>query len=155
MYIDGPWAPTTYKDANFTGYGTRHFPEGPGGSVSVVGGEDLVIAKDAHAHGRHDQVRQVPPVAIRPDRDGEAGDMTAYKTDAANETAINPALKVFAKQLLTARARPVTQGYGALDTAFSNELQRCSPERSPWLRVCRPQPQRRTRRSSKDIGSEH
>ena len=35
---------------------------------------------------------------------------------------MNPALQVFAKALLTARARPVTQGYGALDTAFSNEL---------------------------------
>jgi ABC-type glycerol-3-phosphate transport system substrate-binding protein len=48
--------------------------------------------------------------------------MTAYKTNNANERKINPALGVFAQQLLTARARPVTQGYGALDTAFSNEL---------------------------------
>ena len=45
MYLDGPWAPTTYKDAEFTGYGTSLIPAGPGGSVSVVGGEDLVIAK--------------------------------------------------------------------------------------------------------------
>ena len=45
MYIDGPWAPTTYKAGKFTGYGTSLIPAGPGGSVSVVGGEDLVIAK--------------------------------------------------------------------------------------------------------------
>ena len=45
MYLDGPWATTTYKDAGFTGYGTSLIPAGPGGSVSVVGGEDLVIAK--------------------------------------------------------------------------------------------------------------
>ena len=49
--------------------------------------------------------------------------MTAYKTYAASEIKVNPALAVFAQQLKTARARPVTQGYAALDTAFSNELQ--------------------------------
>jgi ABC-type glycerol-3-phosphate transport system substrate-binding protein len=51
-----------------------------------------------------------------------AGDMTAYKTDSANEAIENPALQVFAKALLTARARPVFQNYGVLDTDFSNEL---------------------------------
>ena len=52
----------------------------------------------------------------------DAGDMAAYKTDSAPEGVLNPALRIFAKQLLTARARPVTQGYGELDTDFSNEL---------------------------------
>ena len=35
---------------------------------------------------------------------------------------MNPALKIFAQQLLTAKARPVTAGYGELDTDFSNQL---------------------------------
>ena len=48
--------------------------------------------------------------------------MAAYKTDSASEGVLNPALKIFAKELLTARARPVTQGYAKLDTDFSNEL---------------------------------
>ena len=48
--------------------------------------------------------------------------MAAYKTDSAAEASANPALKIFAKELLTARARPVTQGYAKLDTDFSNEL---------------------------------
>jgi len=48
--------------------------------------------------------------------------MAAYKTDSAAEAIENPALKIFAEQLLTARARPVTEGYAALDTDFSNEL---------------------------------
>ena len=62
MYLDGPWATNTYKQANFTGYGTVIDPPGPGGSASVVGGEDLVIAKNAPEHGRDHQVRQVPAV---------------------------------------------------------------------------------------------
>jgi maltose-binding protein MalE len=53
----------------------------------------------------------------------KAGDMSAYATDAAAEVKAEPYLKVFAKQLLTAKARPVTAGYAQLDTDFSNQLQ--------------------------------
>lgn len=122
MYFDGPWAPTTYKADKFTGYGLALLPRGPGGSVSVVGGEDLVIAKG----GRHlaDTIKfvkflQSPFAQLSM---AGAGDMAAYKTDSGPEGMLNPALRVFAKQLLTARARPVTAGYGQLDTDFSNQL---------------------------------
>jgi len=122
MYMDGPWATTTYKDANFTGYGTELIPTGPGGTVSVVGGEDLVIAKDAK--NMADTIKFVKflesPFAQLSMAD--AGDMTPYKNLAADEATENPALKIFAQALLTARARPVNQGYGTLDTDFSNEL---------------------------------
>ena len=96
-------------------------PRGPGGSVSVVGGEDLVIAKG----GKHlaDTIKFVQflqsPFAQLAMAD--AGDMAAYKTE-NNAEGLNPALRIFAKQLLTARARPVTQAYAELDTAFSNEV---------------------------------
>jgi len=122
MYLDGPWATTTYKDAGFTGYGTSLIPAGPGGSVSVVGGEDLVIAKG----GKHlaDTIKfvqflQSPFAQLAM---ASAGDMAAYKTDNNAEGNLNPALRIFAKELLTAEARPVTAGYGELDTDFSNQL---------------------------------
>ena len=54
----------------------------------------------------------------------KAGDMSVYKTDAAAEVKAKPFLKVFAQQLLTAKARPVTQDYTTLDSAFSAELQK-------------------------------
>ena len=122
MYMDGPWAVNTYKQANFTDYGTEQIPKGPGGSISVVGGEDLVIAKDAK--NMADTIKfvkflQGPFAQLAM---AGAGDMTPYRTDQANEIIENPALKVFAQTLLTARARPVTQGYTTLDTDFSNEL---------------------------------
>jgi multiple sugar transport system substrate-binding protein len=122
MYMDGPWATNTYKQANFTGYGTEPIPPGPGGSVSVVGGEDLVIAKGGKNEAatiKFVKYLQSPFAQLAM---AGAGDMTAYKTDAANEAIENPALKVFATALLTARARPVFQNYGELDTDFSNEL---------------------------------
>jgi maltose-binding protein MalE len=51
------------------------------------------------------------------------GDMAAYKTDAAAEVKQTPYLTLFAKQLLTAQARPVSPGYSSLDSDFSNALQ--------------------------------
>jgi multiple sugar transport system substrate-binding protein len=122
MYMDGPWATTTYKDANFTGYGTEVIPAGPGGSVSVVGGEDLVISKSAPqmaATIKFVKFLQSPFAQLAM---AGAGDMTPYKNLAADEAKENPALKIFAKALLTARARPVAQGYGTLDTDFSTQL---------------------------------
>jgi multiple sugar transport system substrate-binding protein len=122
MYFDGPWAPTSYKAAGFTGYSTALIPKGPGGSVSVVGGEDLVIPRNAP--NMADTIKfvrflQSPFAQLAM---AGAGDMAAYKVDSAAEAKENPALKIFAKELLTARARPVTQAYGQLDTDFSNEV---------------------------------
>ena len=122
MYMDGPWAPTTYKAAGFTGYGTEPIPAGPGGSVSVVGGEDLVIAKDAPNMAATIKFVKFLESPFAQLSMANAGDMTPYKNLAADETTENPALKVFAQALLTARARPVNQGYGTLDTDFSDEL---------------------------------
>jgi multiple sugar transport system substrate-binding protein len=122
MYMDGPWATNTYKQANFTGYTTEPIPAGPGGSISVVGGEDLVIAKGGKNEAdtiKFVKYLQSPFAQLAM---AGAGDMTAYKTDSANEAIENPALKVFATALLTARARPVFQNYGELDTDFSNAL---------------------------------
>jgi len=122
MYFDGPWATNTYKADKFTGYGTSLLPPGPGGSVSVVGGEDLVVPKNAKKLGdtiKFVQFLQSPFAQLSM---ADAGDMAAYKTDNSAEGVLNPALRIFAKELLTARARPVTEGYAQLDTDFSNQL---------------------------------
>ena len=88
----------------------------------MVGGEDLVIAKGGKNEAdtiKFVKYLQSPFAQLAM---AGAGDMTAYKTDSANEAIENPALKVFATALLTARARPVFQNYGELDTDFSNAL---------------------------------
>lgn len=125
MLYDGPWGVTTYETSNpKPSYGLAPLPKGPGGSISIVGGEDLAIARG----GKHltDTIKFVqflssPFAQIAM---AKAGDMSVYKTDEAAEVKARPFLKVFAQQLLTAKARPVTQGYGALDSAFSADLQK-------------------------------
>jgi multiple sugar transport system substrate-binding protein len=121
MYLDGPWATTTYKNANFTGYGTEVVPGNPT-SASVVGGEDFVVPKNAK---NMPQVLTFLRFLQSPTAQLDmvtAGSMTPYKSDAAHEAIINPALKIFSQQLLTAKARPVNQYYGELDTDFSNAV---------------------------------
>ena len=123
MYIDGPWAIPTFKGDKFSGYGTALFPAGPGGSVSTVGGEDLVIARDAPNLADSEKLVQFLASPFAQTQMADQGDMAGYKSDAAAEVKANPYYGIFAKQLLTARARPVAPGYAELDADFSAELQ--------------------------------
>jgi multiple sugar transport system substrate-binding protein len=125
MLYDGPWGVGTYAKASpKPDYGLAPLPSGPGGSISVVGGEDLAIANG----GKHlaDTIKFVQFLAspFAQVAMSKAGDMSGYSTDAAAEVQATPSLQVFAQQLLTAKARPVTQGYEKLDSDFAAELQK-------------------------------
>lgn len=123
MYIDGPWAVPTYQKDKFSDYGLALMPKGPGGSTSVVGGEDLVIAKDVQHLSDAVKLAQFLTGPFAQLQMAEQGDLAAYKTDAAAEVKAQPYLKIFTQQLLTAKARPVSPGYTKFDTDFSNELE--------------------------------
>lgn len=123
MLYDGPWGINTYKTSKpKPNYGLALLPKGAGGSVSVVGGEDLAVA----AGGKHlaDTIKFVQYLAspFAQLAMAKAGDMTAYKSDESAEVKALPQLKIFAEQLLTAKARPVTEGYTQLDSDFSSAL---------------------------------
>lgn len=48
VIIDGPWMPPIFQDQYpKLNYGTALVPAGPGGSISVVGGEDIVLFKSS------------------------------------------------------------------------------------------------------------
>ena len=123
MYIDGPWAFPTYAGEKFSDFGTELFPAGPGGTVSTVGGEDIVIARDAPNIADAKRLAAFLAGSFAQTQMADQGDMAGYTSDAAAEVRANPYLGVFAQQLLTARARPVAPGYPELDADFSAELQ--------------------------------
>ena len=133
MLYDGPWGVNTYKTSKppFTGYGIALLPKGAGGSISVVGGEDLAIAKDGHHLAQTIKFARFLTSPFAQLAMAKAGDMAAYKTDAAGEVKESPYLKVFTEQLLTAEARPVTAGYPKLDTAFLNALSEVLAGKAP------------------------
>jgi multiple sugar transport system substrate-binding protein len=124
MLYDGPWGVGTYLKANpQPSYGLAPLPSGAGGSASIVGGEDLAIAKNGKNLDATYKLVQFLASPFAQVAMSEAGDMAAYSTDSAAEVAATPSLAVFATQLQTAKARPVTQGYAKLDSDFSAELQ--------------------------------
>jgi multiple sugar transport system substrate-binding protein len=122
MYLDGPWATNTYKQAGFSGYGTALVPSGGCGHRSVVGGEDLVIAKGGKNLVDTIKFVQYLTGSFAQIAMAKAGDMAAYAPDGAAEVKDNPSLAIFVQQLKTAVARPEVQGYPQLDTDFSNQL---------------------------------
>lgn len=121
--IDGPWAVPTFNEAKGLNYGVAMFPSGPGGSISTVGGEDLVIARDAPNIADAELLATYLAEPYAQTHMAAIGDMAAYTADATREVKQDPYLGIFAQQLLTARARPVAPGYPELDADFKAELQ--------------------------------
>lgn len=123
MYIDGPWAVPTYREDKFSGYGLALFPKGSAGSISVVGGEDLVIANDVQNRPAVIKLAQFLTGKFAQLQMANQGDLATYKSDSAGEVRQQPYLSTFVQQLETAKARPVSPAYTKIDTAFLDELQ--------------------------------
>lgn len=123
MYIDGPWAVPTYEALSpKPSYGIAPFPSGTGGSVSTVGGEDLVVANSGHHLTDADKFAEFLDSAYAQDAMAAAGDMSTEISDAKNEVKATPYYKVFAQQLKTAQVRAVSTGYSQMDSAWSTGL---------------------------------
>lgn len=123
MYIDGPWAVDTFAADNpKPNYGIALFPKGPGGSVSTVGGEDLVISKEGHHITAAEKFAQWLDTSFPQEQMAAQGDMSTEISDAAGEVRRTPYLKVFADQLKTAQVRAVSSGYAAMDSDWQTQL---------------------------------
>jgi multiple sugar transport system substrate-binding protein len=123
MYIDGPWAVPTYAADNpVPDYGIALFPKGPGGSVSTVGGEDIVVSKESHYLAAAEKFAQWLDTPFPQEEMAAQGDMSTEISDAAGEIKHTPYLKVFAKQLKTAQVRAVSAGYAQMLSDWQTEL---------------------------------
>ena len=123
MYIDGPWAVPTYQSANpKPSYGIAPFPKGPGGSVSTVGGEDIVVARSGHHTVDANKFAEFLDSPFAQSAMAAQGDMSTEISDAKTEVKTTPYFSVFAKQLQTARVRAVSAGYSQLDNYWSTQL---------------------------------
>ena len=125
MYIDGPWAVPTYAALNpVPSYGIAPFPTGAGGSISTVGGEDNLVAKEGHHIADAEKFAEFLDSPFAQLAMAKQGDMSTEKNDAAKEDAATPYFKVFTHQLLTARIRANSPGYSALDGDWSTQIQK-------------------------------
>lgn len=122
--IDGPW---TYPNAqtSFPDVALQASPmySGDGGSVSVVGGEDIVLTqssknKDAAAAFIRFMLSDEAQIAM-----GKAGQLSAVQSLAPQMTQIHDYYAPFLEQLKTAKARIPTPSYAKIDDIVTKAVQ--------------------------------
>lgn len=121
--FDGPW-----MSGIWTGQYPKFkqiyspIPAGPGGSVSVVGGEDIVLtssSKNQDAAMKFIRFTQSDQFQIAMVKTGQ---MTVIPALATKETALVPYYKTFAAQLKTAKSRIANPQASKVDTILSVNL---------------------------------
>lgn len=121
--FDGPWMSGiwTGQYPNFKQIYSP-IPAGPGGSISVVGGEDIVLTASSKNQDsaikfiRFTQSEQFQMAMVK------TGQMTVIPSLASKEIAVAPYYKTFAAQLKTAKSRlAITQG-SQVDSILNTNL---------------------------------
>ena len=120
----GPWMwpifQSSYPDLKFD---AAQIPSGPGGSVSVVGGEDVVVMADSQ---QKDADYAFVKYLLSSDAQlamAQIGQMSVLKSLGDKEAQINSYYAAFTQQLATAKPRPATPAWNDMDAALQSRLQ--------------------------------
>ena len=121
--LDGPWMFPIFRKSypNFD-LQTGLVPAGPGGSISVVGGEDIVVTQSSkHKAAAEEFVRfMLSPYAQT--QMAHAGQMPVRADVSKQLTKINSYYAIFIKQLKTARPRTPSPNWPKIDTVLGNAI---------------------------------
>jgi multiple sugar transport system substrate-binding protein len=121
--LDGPWMLPIFAKAH-PGFrvATAPVPAGPGGSISVVGGEDIVLTSSSKNKVAALQFLRFMISPWAQTQMARAGQMPVRKDVSANLTKINPGFAIFAKQLETARPRTPHPNWPKIDSILSTAV---------------------------------
>jgi multiple sugar transport system substrate-binding protein len=121
--LDGPWMFPIFAKA-YPGFRlqTALVPAGPGGSVSVVGGEDIVITQQSKNKAAAEQFVRFMLSPWAQTQMAHAGQMPV-RTDVSKQlTKINSYYAIFEKQLKTARPRTPSPNWPQIDSTLGNAV---------------------------------
>jgi len=121
--FDGPWMQGVWS-GQYPDFDPIYapIPAGAGGSVSVVGGEDIVLTQSsthkaaAQKFIEFTQSKQFQLAMVK------TGQMTVIPSLASDEIAVADYYKTFADQLKTAKSRIASPNASKIDTALSTDL---------------------------------
>jgi multiple sugar transport system substrate-binding protein len=121
--LDGPWMFPIWAGSypDFTP-GEARVPKGVGGSVSVVGGEDIAMIKSTkHAAATKAFIKFMlsPHAQLQM---AKAGQMPVVKSVGAQLTKIHAYYRTFVQQLATARPRTPSPNWSKIDQVLSTEV---------------------------------
>lgn len=121
--LDGPWMADIWKGQYPTFKPVYSpMPAGPGGSISVVGGEDIAMTastKNPDAALKFIAFTQTADFQINM---AKTGQMSVVSSLDAQEKAAMPSFEPFITQLATAKPRPSVPQAPAIDTILQDEL---------------------------------
>lgn len=121
--FDGPWMAGIWKEQypDFTPI-YAPIPAGPGGSISVVGGEDIVVtASSPNQEAALEFVRFTQSELFQVEM-VKTGQMTVLPAYADQQTSIAPFYETFAEQLMTAKNRLAISSASKVDGILNTEL---------------------------------
>ena len=122
MILEGPWMPGIFKNQfPELAYDYATVPAGPGGTASVVGGEDIVVFestqnKEAALAFTRFMVSEEAQLAM-----GKIGQMPVLQSLAGNPE-LPDYYPMFQEQLKTAKARTPVPSWPKIDEAVSNAV---------------------------------
>jgi len=121
--LDGPWM-TGVWSGQYPSFKPTYsaVPAGAGGSISVVGGEDIVMsASSKHQDAAMKFIRFTQTAGYQLAM-AKTGQMSVVKSLDAQEASLVPAFAPFIAQLQTAKPRPAVPQASQIDTVLQNEL---------------------------------
>ena len=121
--LDGPWMAGVWS-GQYPDFKPTYspVPAGPGGSISVVGGEDIVMTSSSQHQDAAEKFIRFTQTAEYQLTMAKTGQMSVVKSLGAQEAAQDPELAPFVTQLATARPRPSVPQAPQIDTVMQNDL---------------------------------
>jgi ABC-type glycerol-3-phosphate transport system substrate-binding protein len=121
--LDGPWM-TGIWSGQYPSFKPTYsqVPSGPGGSISVVGGEDIAMTSaSTHQDAAEKFIRFTQSAEYQLEM-AKTGQMSVVKAFDSQEASLVPNSQAFITQLATARPRPSVPQASKIDTVLANEL---------------------------------
>ncbi len=121
--LDGPWMfaifAAAFKNTKIAG---TTIPAGPGGSVSVVGGEDIVMTHSSKNKAAAADFMRFMLKGWAQNEMARAGQMTVLKSLTKQLIKIHPYYAVYLKQIANARPRTPTPKWPQIDQVLETKL---------------------------------
>lgn len=122
MMLEGPW-----KTAELAGaypdvaYGTAPIPAGEGGSISVLGGEDIAMFTTANQEAAW-KFMQFMTSEFAETAMAEVGQIPVNKAALESDTVKNASYAPFIEAIQTAKARPTVAAWSEMDNELTNAM---------------------------------
>ncbi len=131
MMLEGPWKSAelagSYPDVE---YGTAPIPAGEGGSISVLGGEDIAMFNSANKEAAW-KFMQFMTSEFAETEMAKCGQIPVNKAALESDTVKNASFAPFIEAIQTAKARPTVAAWTEMDDALSTAMTAvCSGEKT-------------------------